>query len=132
MNSALPDPNDLNPAGVPRQESRDNIFLTAELMFDGASESVTARIRNISAGGMMVDCPANFPIGQKVVAKLRNVGEVAGRIAWSVLPRMGIAFDREVDPKKVRYAPEAPSTPIYAANYTNLPDTTRRPGLGRI
>jgi PilZ domain len=116
-----------------RQEARDNIFMSAELMFEDARESMTVRIRNISSGGMMIDCSANFPIGHVVSCTIKNVGEVKGRIAWSVAPRMGIAFESELDPKKVRYTPERPPENIFAPLYrTEALDTKlRRPGLTR-
>ncbi len=85
-----------------RQKPRESIFFAASLLFSRTGEEVSARVRNISSGGMMVDCSVKSNIGDEVVADIKNIGKVTGRVAWSVLPRMGIAFDREIDPTKAR------------------------------
>jgi hypothetical protein len=111
----------------PRGKSRESIFLSANLKFEGVASETAARVRNISAGGMMVDCSVAFAIGHKVIATIKNIGDVDGRVAWSVAPRMGIAFDHEVDPKKVRV--QVGGT-IIDTNYAmKNPYQERRPGL---
>jgi PilZ domain len=111
----------------PRGKSRESIFLSANLKFEGVTAETAARIRNISAGGMMVDCSVAFAIGHRVVATIKNIGEVQGRVAWSVAPRMGIAFDYEVDPKSVRVQVGGTVVDMNYAPRSASPN--RRPGL---
>ena len=109
-----------------RQAGRDSLFLTSEVAVDGALKPVTVRVRNLSAGGMMIDTNAIFHAGARVTADLRGIGEVPGTIAWIVESRAGVSFDREIDPKSAR-APVAVTKPHVA--FTPQPDRSRRPGL---
>jgi PilZ domain len=111
----------------PRGKSRESIFLSANLKFEGVRAETAARVRNISAGGMMVDCSVGFAIGHQVVATIKNIGEVDGRVAWAVAPRMGIAFDQEIDPKKVRV--QIGGTVVDTNYAMKNPYHERRPGL---
>ncbi len=85
-----------------RQKNRESIFLGANLLFKRTGEEVAVRVRNISAGGMMVDCTLGANIGDEVEADIKNVGRVLGHVAWSVSPRIGIAFEREINPARAR------------------------------
>ena len=42
------------------------------------------------------------PRGEPVEIKLRNIGWVSGHIAWATDGRVGIAFDRPINPKDAR------------------------------
>lgn len=109
-----------------RQRDRESIFLSASVRFATAPEAVVVRIRNISSGGMMVDCHQPVAPGELLEADIKNIGRVRGRVAWRTDNRMGIAFDVEIDPKRARLAPMPdPREPAY----TNL-TAGRRPGLG--
>ncbi len=111
----------------PRGMARESIFLSANLKFEGVPTETAARVRNISAGGMMVDCSVAFAIGHQVVATIKNIGKVEGHVAWSVAPRMGIAFEKEIDPKKVRV--QVGGTVIDNSYTMKNPYHERRPGL---
>jgi hypothetical protein len=110
-----------------RDKSRESIFLGAVVSLGNQRQSLNVRVRNISSGGMMIDLVGPQPKGLAVVAEMKGIGEVRGRIAWSTENRAGIAFDRVVDPKLARHTPApAPSAPSYARPPI---DPTRRPGL---
>lgn len=109
-----------------RQAGRDSLFLTSEVTVEGAFKPVTVRVRNLSPGGMMIDGNAIFHEGAIVKVAIRGIGSVAGKIAWMVEDRVGVAFDEEVDPKGAR-APVVAAKPIVL--FTPQPDRTRRPGL---
>jgi PilZ domain len=109
-----------------RQAARDSLFLTSEVTVEGALKAVTVRVRNLSAGGMMIDTNAIFREGAVVKADLRGIGPVAGKIAWIVEDRAGVAFNQAIDPKSAR-APVAAAKPRVA--FTPQPDRSRRPGL---
>jgi hypothetical protein len=73
-------------------------MLSATIRHEHSGE-FTARVRNISAGGLKVDCPRGLPGGTPVEVTLRGVGMVRGTIAWSAGGFVGIRFDTEIDPK---------------------------------
>ncbi len=43
-----------------------------------------------------------FAEGDRLVFDLRNIGPVPGRVIWSNRKRIGVEFDREIDPQRVR------------------------------
>lgn len=87
-----------------RNVGRDSLFLFAELAFDGRTEVVRAKVRNLSAWGMMAELGIAVSNGDRVTCGLRNIGEVKGMVAWVQGNRFGIAFDQEIDPVRVRAA----------------------------
>jgi PilZ domain len=105
-----------------RGKGRDSLFLTASLVVEGKANPVDVRVRNLSSGGMMIDCPSGLVKGQTVVSHLRNIGEVQGHVAWATEGRAGIAFDCEIDPK-------LPRLPIGTTKH-DMPDFLKQP-IGR-
>ena len=88
-----------------RATERRAFFLTTSV--SGLMEGkVTARVRNLSAGGMMIELPeepeSEIEAGRPVIAELRNIGRVKGEIAWTGGRRLGVRFDREIDPEAAR------------------------------
>ena len=53
-------------------------------------------------GPMMADGDFTVERGMRLVVDLRHVGHVTGTVAWVQDSRIGIAFDKEIDPKQVR------------------------------
>jgi hypothetical protein len=84
-----------------RQEKRDSLFLSATVRI-GESEPFVTRVRNLSAGGMMIDAAEELANGTVLSAEIRGIGKIAGRIAWSSPGRAGVAFDKDVDPRLAR------------------------------
>ena len=109
-----------------RKAARDSLFLSCEITVEGALKPVIVRVRNLSAGGMMIDGNAVFNEGAGVSANLRGIGVVMGKIAWIVEDRAGVSFDMEIDPKEAR-APVAVAKPKIL--FTPSLDKSRRPGL---
>jgi hypothetical protein len=107
-----------------RQEKRDSLFLSATVKIDGGKPFST-RVRNLSAGGMMIDV-SNDPVpGTPLVAEVRGIGEIIGRIAWSSPGRAGVAFAEDIDPRLARAgAPTKLEVPSYLKQAPG-----RRPGL---
>ena len=85
-----------------RNVSRDSLFLMADITVEGSAHAVRAKVRNLSAGGMMADGDFTVERGMRLVVDLRHVGHVPGTVAWVQDSRIGIAFDKEIDPKQVR------------------------------
>ena len=95
-----------------RIATRDSLLLTATLRAAGR-EAVTVRVRNLSAGGLMAEHPAPIMPGTPVEVEVRGIGKLGGRIAWSAEGRVGIAFEREIDPMMAR-KPVGPTKPAAA------------------
>src|SRR5690349_18420431 len=107
-----------------RSAPRDSVMLHATVRHEQTGE-FSARVRNISSGGIKIDCATALPGASPVDVTLRGVGLVRGVIAWSAGGCVGIRFDREIDPKLtmpqigVRKDGEAPPPQV----------DFRRPGL---
>jgi hypothetical protein len=85
-----------------RQEVRDSLFLIARFRVVGGREEWQVRVRNLSAGGLMAELPESLAIGTPVEVEVRGIGWVPGRIAWAAAGRVGVAFERAIDPKLAR------------------------------
>ena len=85
-----------------RDSNRDSLFLQAVLRHTTLSADTNVRVRNLSAGGMMAECPGQFQAGDPIEVEMRGVGLINGRIAWVAEGRIGIAFDQEIDPLRAR------------------------------
>lgn len=108
-----------------RTAARDSLLLSAQLRVEGDPET-TVRVRNLSAGGLMAEYPQPLDIGTVVEVDVRGVGWVPGRIAWSAEGRVGIAFDREIDPMAARKpVGTGAHTPRYAKATATAPRPTR-------
>lgn len=88
--------------GPARGARRDSLFLLTVLSSPQGVNLGTARVRNLSATGMMADCERPFAKGDRVSMTLRGVGTVTGTIAWAKDDRVGIAFDEAIDPQLAR------------------------------
>ena len=84
-----------------RAAPRDSMFLLATIRRLGGVD-VPIKVRNLSAGGMMADSPTSFSRDDLIEVELRGIGTVGGRIAWGTGGKIGVAFDREIDPKLAR------------------------------
>ncbi len=85
-----------------RQIARDSLFVLADLRLDGVEGEHRVRVRNLSSGGLMAEGGPKLVRDQSVSLNLRNLGWVAGSVAWVQGNRCGIAFLDEIDPREVR------------------------------
>lgn len=96
-----------------RNAARDSLFLAATLRIDMVE--VPVRVRNLSAGGLMAEYSDHTEVGTPVEINVRGVGWTRGRIAWSTDGRIGIAFERPIDPLLARKpVKHGSSTPRFA------------------
>lgn len=109
-----------------RQEKRDSLFLSATVSV-GEGRPFETRVRNLSPGGMMIDAPNEMLPGTQLVADMRGVGSVNGRIAWHSQGRAGVAFDTDIDPRLARTGGTGPKT--VAPDYLRNNPPSRRSGL---
>jgi hypothetical protein len=122
--SSLPDDAAEKDVQQLRSEPRDSMFLMAVIRRIGGAD-VTVKIRNLSTGGMMAECPISFSRDEMIEADLRGIGTIGGRIAWTVGGRIGVAFDHPVDPRLAR-------RPVSGGPQPQLVQASRsmwRPGL---
>ncbi|MBH1992735.1 MAG: PilZ domain-containing protein [Sphingomonadaceae bacterium] len=112
---------DITDRGPARASSRDSLFLLTSFTTAEGVPLGKARIRNLSATGLMADCERVVPAGIHVLFDLRGVGRVSGIVAWSREDRIGLAFDEPIDPQLAR---KPVST---SASQQGLPDYLRSP-----
>lgn len=93
---------ELGERGPARSGPRDSLFLLTSLESTGGAPLGRARVRNLSATGMMADCERPVPSGIEIFMDLRGVGRVKGKVVWARGDKIGIAFDREIDPQAAR------------------------------
>ncbi|ODP38533.1 PilZ domain-containing protein [Sphingomonas turrisvirgatae] len=105
-------------AASQRNGARDSLLLSAQLQADDGVD-LTVRVRNLSSGGLMAEYAAPIARGAPVKVDVRGVGWVKGHIAWTAEGRIGIAFEREIDPlaarKPVSGRASATATPLRRA-----------------
>jgi hypothetical protein len=89
-------------AAQQREAVRDSMFLHATVSALNGTTEFVGRVRNLSAGGMMVETPVELAPGEGIACELRGIGRVDGRVAWSAEGRLGIAFDAAIDPRQAR------------------------------
>lgn len=85
-----------------RQIERDSLLLMAAVRVDRGGPGHRVKVRNLSPGGMMAEGEVRVCRGAPVTVELRNIGEVAGSVAWIQGNRFGVAFAEEIDPKLAR------------------------------
>ena len=85
-----------------RNEARDSLFLMADFRVAGSPDVTQVRVRNLSAGGLMAEIANGLELGLQVEFDVRGIGWVPGKVAWSAAGRVGIAFDRVIDPMLAR------------------------------
>jgi hypothetical protein len=106
--------------GPARAGPRDSLFLLTNLSSNEGTPLGRARVRNLSATGLMADCEQPVPAGSAIVLELRGVGRVSGRVVWSRDDKIGIAFDHEIDPQLARKPVTSESTRQRAPSYLRL------------
>lgn len=85
-----------------RSVARDSLLLLADIRIEQGEEPHRVRVRNLSDGGMMAEGNLTVQRGHRVNVSLRNIGSVAGSVAWVQDNRFGIAFEEEIDSQKAR------------------------------
>ncbi len=105
-----------------RQLGRDSLFLLAHLRFEDQGETYRVKVRNLSSGGMMAEGDLRVTQGASVQIELRNIGCVAGTVAWKADGRFGIAFAEEIDPKLARAPVSGAPDPGYTRPPLSQPD----------
>ncbi|TCP35046.1 PilZ domain-containing protein [Sphingomonas sp. BK235] len=80
---------------------RDEVAMFARLRLAGHADGFDVSVRNVSTGGLMAELPHPLVPDSAVEIELAGLGWVAGRIAWQIEGRAGIAFDEMIDPSAI-------------------------------
>ena len=72
-----------------RRADRDSLFLLAAVKVDGSEEEHRVKIRNLSLTGLMAEGDARVRPGSRIEIDIRNIGWMAGSVAWVVDNRLG-------------------------------------------
>lgn len=96
------DSNENADRGPARSGPRDSLFLLTDLSSVDGTPLGRARVRNLSATGLMADCERAVPAGLRIRFDLRGIGRVDGSVVWSRDDRIGIVFDEKIDPQLAR------------------------------
>ncbi|WP_375394116.1 PilZ domain-containing protein [uncultured Sphingomonas sp.] len=98
-----------------RKRKRDSLFLQASITLADEPVARDVRIRNLSEGGLMAELPRVVNPDTPVKIDLRGIPDLTGKVAWCAEGRMGIVFDRKIDPQLARKpVGKGAQTPIYA------------------
>jgi len=96
------------------RDARHSVLLQAIVTAEGSGAPSAARVRNISRGGVMVECRFRGRAGDRVEIALRGLGDLTGSVAWMHNDRIGVMFDDPVNLEAVLRRPVAcqPETTI--------------------
>jgi hypothetical protein len=109
-----------------RRDERDSVLVLARLRpEDGSGDTITARVRNVSSGGLMAQAPEQYRPGLRIEIEVEGIGQVKGVVAWSEAGRIGIAFDHPIDKSLARQAKVGKDETLFRPNITDY----RRPPL---
>jgi hypothetical protein len=50
----------------------------------------------------MAEVPNRLSRGERIDVKIQNIGWVGGHVAWAIDGRIGVAFDKVINPKDAR------------------------------
>lgn len=85
-----------------RSAKRDSLFILAELSAMNGTPIASIRVRNLSATGLMADCTAPLAENDRVMVALRGIDPVSATVSWVKGGRVGLQFEREIEPQAVR------------------------------
>lgn len=118
---------------------RDSLFMGGKITIGASPVAVSTVIRNLSAGGAMIDSPTGLRKGDFVITHLRNLGEVPGKVAWVHDGRAGVTFDFRIDPDEARAASKRPGLAKPIVQHSVLAPLTKGavvevnvPGIGLL
>jgi len=109
-----------------RSTNRSSLFLLGKMGVDGGVSSEPIRIRNLSPTGLMAEAPTILAVGTAVIVEMKNLPMTKGKVVWATDGRMGIAFNAEIDPSKVRQSVGKGEDPT--PDFLKVPPS-RRPSL---
>ena len=78
-----------------RYEKRHPLIWKGEIHY--AFDSNPVRLRNISAGGVLVDVATDYPVGAEVMLDLGGAGQFGAIVTWAAGDQAGLRFEKAFD-----------------------------------
>lgn len=78
-----------------RRSKRPSVLIAATIQV--GEERLLGRVRNVSTGGMMIECGRRLRKGEPICVECNKFGTFHGHVAWSEGGRFGMAFDQPID-----------------------------------
>ena len=78
-----------------RDEKRHPLIWKGEIHY--AHDSNPVRLRNVSAGGALVDVAVDYPVGAEVMLDLGNAGQFFTTVQWACGDQVGLRFVQPFD-----------------------------------
>jgi len=78
-----------------RSDRRHPLIWNGEIVWQDASRTV--RLRNISASGVLIDAPVDFPEGAELLLNLGKSGQYAATVGWCRSGKAGLIFKTPFD-----------------------------------
>lgn len=78
-----------------REEKRHPLIWKGEIHY--AHDSNPVRLRNVSAGGALVDVAVDYPLGAEVLLDLGGAGQFFANVQWACGDQAGLKFARPFD-----------------------------------
>lgn len=110
-----------------QRAKRDSMFLLTSIIRETGEELGPARVRNVSATGLMADCDCALAKDDRLIIPLRGIGQVSGHVAWTLGNRVGVAFDQPIDPQLTRKSVQGNQPDNVPAYLRYLSHGRRRP-----
>lgn len=86
---------------APEEPSEKRLVVRHPLIWSGILhhdyEWEAVRLRNISSGGALIECPVTLPEGVTVYLELEKTGRTAATVCWSRGNQAGLAFEEPFD-----------------------------------
>jgi PilZ domain-containing protein len=95
----IKNPRERAPASDKRNAARHPLIWGGELIY--GPSSWTARLRNVSSTGALVECPGTVREGCEIVLDLRGAGSVTATVSWVVGNYLGLSFDEPFDMRRL-------------------------------
>jgi len=112
------------PAALPPREARMRIIRAALLHYQGQVKG--ARLRNISAGGALVECREELPVGAQIKLDFAAGGMIDAEVRWTKGTQFGCQFKERFDLKLLQPpAPTTKSSKVVAPDYLKGDGTDR-------
>ena len=103
-----------------RDNRRHPLIWTGQIHSTNATHPT--RLRNVSAGGALVDVEAYYPVGAEVMLDLGSAGKFIANVQWTCGAKAGLRFRKEFDLNCLANAkPEVASNQWLKPSFLDLP-----------
>ena len=92
---AQPEPEESEDDAGNRGETRHPLIWSGQILF--AFDSNPVRLRNISAGGALVDAATKYPVGAEIMLDLSDAGQFDAVVSWTKGDQAGLRFKQPFD-----------------------------------